>query len=69
MTKIVGTTHEADEESLIEYPSCNETNLSIRESPNAAHHRRADAANAEHIYPDRALAACACMFRIGHSAG
>jgi hypothetical protein len=29
-------------------------------SANAAHQRRADALNAEHIYPDRALAACAC---------
>jgi hypothetical protein len=27
---------------------------------NAAHQRRADALNIERIYPDRALAACAC---------
>ena len=32
-------------------------------APNAAHQRRADAVNTEHIYPDRAFAACACYAR------
>jgi len=38
-------------------------------SHNAANQRRADARNTEQVYGWRALAECAFMFRIGHSAG
>jgi hypothetical protein len=39
------------------YPAPSSDQRSI--AHNDAHQRRADAANTEHIYPDRALAACA----------
>jgi hypothetical protein len=43
-----------------EAPVDRERHVTLPSAANAAHQRRADAANTEHIYPDRALAACAC---------
>ena len=50
-------------EIIYKHPNTTNTHLNIRFilfTYNAAHQRRADAANPKHLYLDRAFAACAC---------